>query len=139
MTQAAFDQTFEQRLAKLDLRRVMEKLAMESNMSKEDLAVAEDLYRKFLTLKAKNPQIEMAPPVIVDRVWDLHVMFTRDYYNDCMMLFGEFLHHTPHVESDDFDVEPLFANTRNLFKQQYGYDFTRQGLRADYIRAALCS
>lgn len=135
----AFDTTFEQRLAKLDLSRVMEKVAKETGMDGSDLVAAEDLYRKFLTLKFKNPTLEMAPPVIVDHVWDIHVMFTKQYRADCDMLFGYFVDHNPHVESDGFDVVPAFTATRNLFQSEFDINFSRTGLRAEYIQAAICT
>ena len=138
-TAIAFDTTFEQRLAKLDLTRVMEKVSKETGMEGSDLVAAEDLYRKFLTLKYKNPTVDMAPPVIVDHVWDLHVQFTKQYRTDCDMLFGCFLDHNPHVESDGWDVEPAFAATQNLFQSEFDINFTRTGLRREYIQPAMCN
>ncbi len=135
----AFDTTFEQRLAKLDLTRVMEKVAKETGMDAADIVIAEDLYRKFLTLKFKNPTLEMAPPVIVDHVWDVHVMFTKQYRQDCDMLFGYFVDHNPHVESDGWNVEPAFLATRALFQSEFDINFTRTGLRSEYVQAAYCS
>ncbi|MBI1308881.1 MAG: hypothetical protein GC129_03340 [Proteobacteria bacterium] len=137
--QAAFDTTFDQRLAKLDLTRVMQKAADSYGLSEQTLTVAEDLYRKFLTLKGRYPQLQLVPPVLVDKVWDTHVMFTRQYAADCEMLFGEFLHHQPHLETDDFDAEGLFSTTRELYKSDFAVDFTRTGLRAEHFRAAFCS
>lgn len=138
-TAPAFDTTFEQRLAKLDLTRVMEKVAVETGMESSDLIAAEDLYRKFLTIKYKNPTLELAPPVIVDHVWDVHVMFTKQYRNDCDMLFGQFIDHNPHVESDGWDVTPAFAATQRLFQSEFDINFTRTGLRAEYVQAAWCN
>lgn len=139
MTHAAFDQTFEHRLSKIDLSRVMAKLSEEHGITGSDLTAAEDLYRKFLTLKSRYPQLELVPPVLADKVWDIHVQFTRQYAADCTLLFGEFLHHEPHIEADGFDAEGLFVTTKNLYKQDFAMDFTRSGLRPEYVSAAYCT
>jgi hypothetical protein len=136
--QAHFDTTFEQRIAKLDLSRVMEKVAKETGMDAQEIAVAEDLYRKFLTIKAENFEVDLVPPVIVDHVWDMHVQFTRQYAADCDLLFGQFLHHTPHTEADDVDFAALFAETRSLYQSQFNVNFTRMGMRAELFQYAQC-
>lgn len=137
-TQAHFDTSFEERLAKIDLTRVMEKVGKETGMNAQEVAVAEDLYRKFLTLKAKNFDLDLVPPVIVDHVWDLHVQFTRQYMADCDLLFGQYLHHTPHVESDNFDPAPSFNVTREMFDREFGISFTRTGVRSELFQYAHC-
>jgi hypothetical protein len=134
--QNAFDTTFESRLAKLDLTNPMKLVAMESGMSHEELATAEDLYRKFLTLKAENPEMELTPPVIVDYVWEAHLKFSRQYMADCDMLFGEYMHHNPQMEEGK--LEAPFAATRELFQKNYGISFTRAGLRPELCASGGC-
>ena len=101
MTQPIFDQTFEQRIARINLDAVMQHVAKDTGLEGEDLTRAEDLYRKYLTLRSRYPEVTMVPPRIVDHVWHAHITFTRQYMADCELLFGEYLHHTPMEEDTD--------------------------------------
>lgn len=93
----ASDETFEQRLAKLDLRNVMARVEEEYGIEGADLARAEELYGKFLTLISQrgDSEVSYAPPRIVDLVWHTHITDTRAYARDCDYLFGHFVHHVP--------------------------------------------
>lgn len=129
------DMTFEQRLAKIDLSKVMEHVRADTGMNDATLARAEDLYRKFLTLKGQNAERFLVPPRIVDMVWHAHITFTRQYMADCEMLFGQYLHHTP---TDD-DTTTVFATvTVPLFEAKFGCSLYAYGLEADLLASAAC-
>lgn len=134
--QYAFDTTFEQRLAKIDLRAVMQHVAEDTGLPAADLVRAEDLYRKYLTLRANFPGTEFVPPRLVDHVWHAHITFTRQYMADCELLFGEYLHHNPASE----DMSPVFeANTVPAFKKEFGVNLHAYGANPELMLAANCS
>lgn len=135
MRNIAFDQSFEQRLAKVDLAAVMSHLAKETGLEGTDLERAEDLYRKFLTLKARYPGKSFVPPRIVDHVWHTHITFTRQYMADCDLLFGSYLHHTPESEG----MEELFEeSTIPAMQNEFGINLRAYGLKAEHCLACEC-
>lgn len=111
---------FEQKLAQVDLTPVMQIAERETTLDATLRERAEDLYRKFLTLKAMYPNKDIVPPKLADTLWHCHMLDSRKYQADCEKLFGNFIHHNPH-----FLGEPLqraWAETRDLFKQTFGLD-----------------
>ena len=136
--QHAFDTTFEQRLAKIDLTKVMQHVADDTGLATADLVRAEDLYRKFLTLIATFPGTSFVPPRLVDHVWHAHITFTRQYMADCELLFGHYLHHSP-AEADE-DMTPMFQNvTIPAYQKEFGINLMAYGLTDDMMAAAGCS
>lgn len=136
--QPQFDTSFEQRLAKIDLTAVMKHVADDTGLPAADLARAEDLYRKFLTLCAKFPGTAFVPPRLVDHVWHAHITFTRQYMADCDLLFGHYLHHSPAEEGEE--MAPLFASsTVPAFQSEYGINLLAYGMDSYLMSAADCA
>lgn len=134
-TQAVFDTSFEQRLAKVNLDAVMQHVAKDTGLMGDDLVRAEDLYRKYLTLRASFPQTDFVPPRLVDHVWHAHITFSRQYMADCEILFGEYLHHNPAAE----DMTPVFeANTLPAYQREFGINLMSYGVRPELMVAADC-
>jgi hypothetical protein len=123
--QAAFDTRFEDRLANIDLRAVMAHVAEDTGMEGADLARAEELYRQFLTLKGRYPDMTVVPPKLVDTVWHTHITFTRQYMADCEVLFGEYLHHTPDVAGAEGMFETI---TVPAYQAEFGVNLKAYGL-----------
>lgn len=129
------DLSFEQRLARIDLSKVMEHVREDTGMSDEQLTRAEDLYRKFLTLKFNHPEAVIVPPMAADHVWHAHITFTRQYMSDCDMLFGAYLHHTP-LDEDTAEIYNL--GTVKLFESDFGINLFNYALPKEYLRAGGC-
>ena len=50
----------------------------------------------FLFLKYKYGQQYSVPPSIeIDEFWHSHILYTRKYDQDCLLIFGRYLHHYP--------------------------------------------
>ena len=136
--QYAFDTTFDQRLAKIDLRAVMQHVADDTGLPAADLVRAEDLYHKFLSLIAKFPGTGFVPPRLVDHVWHAHITFTRQYMADCELLFGHYLHHNP--AQGDEDMTPMFKSvTIPAYQNEFGINLQAYGLSEDMMAASGCS
>jgi hypothetical protein len=125
LRQPQFDTSFESRLAKIDLSAVMQHVAADTGLKGEDLARAEQLYRQFLTLKAKFPATSFVPPKLVDEVWHAHITFTRQYFADCDLLFGEYLHHTPDLVGAEESFEKI---TVPAYQSHFGVNLKAFGL-----------
>lgn len=132
LRQPQFDTSFASRLAKIDLTAVMAHVAQDTGLMGEDLARAEQLYRQFLTLKAKFPTTSFVPPKLVDEVWHAHITFTRQYFADCDLLFGEYLHHTPDLVGAEASFEQI---TVPAYQSYFGVNLKAFGL----AKAAACA
>lgn len=117
-TTIQFDQTFAQRLARVDLTKVMARVAAETDLAEAELARAETLYRQFLSLHNSYPEAMLVPPAIVDYVWHAHIEHTRQYMADCDMLFGHYLHHEPQDEAVTADQYESF--TIPAYQKEFG-------------------
>jgi len=89
----------------------------------DSIAVA---YKNYLTMVAKYP--EEAEDILlsedVDEFWHTHILQTMKYAEDCQSVFGNFLHHQPHVgEVTAEDVETREAQaekTQRLYEREFG-------------------
>lgn len=61
-------------------------------------------YKKFAFLaKIREPGDYLCPPGIVDEIWHLHILHTKDYHNDTITYFGKYFHHNP-FDASDFGI-----------------------------------
>lgn len=89
----------------------------------DSIAIA---YKNYLTMLVKYP--DDAEDILlsedVDEFWHTHILQTRKYTQDCLKVFGNFLHHEPHVgEVTPADLEKRTAQaerTRQLYEREYG-------------------
>ena len=83
-------------------------------------------YKNYLTMLVKYP--DDAEDIMlskdVDEFWHTHILQTTKYAGDCEKVFGNFLHHEPHVgERTPADLEKrvvLAAKTRQLYEREFG-------------------
>jgi hypothetical protein len=79
-------------------------------------------YRRFLTLLAKYPDLQIAPTRDIDAFWHAHILDTRKYAADCERIFGGFVHHYPYLglrgdqDKADQAANALYA----LFVTEFG-------------------
>jgi hypothetical protein len=78
-------------------------------------------YERFLALGVFCPDFTLVPSADVDEVWHAHLLFTRLYQDHSTTLFGEFLHHTPAVETVDkiknrSEYQQMLEKYREVFK-----------------------
>ncbi|WP_125780454.1 glycine-rich domain-containing protein [Pseudoalteromonas rubra] len=118
---------FNKRLNELDLSKVIHRLKTTTGATNDQCALAEALYRQFLTLKARYPNTQIAPPQVADDVWHEHLTDTVSYHNDCNALFGEYLHHIP-----DEDNQDAWQTAVRLYQSEFNVDVS--GLEPAYCR-----
>ncbi|WP_162982162.1 MULTISPECIES: glycine-rich domain-containing protein [Helicobacter] len=68
------------------------------------------------------PDVDFAPNEKLDEYWHMHILDTRAYTQDCLFLFGEYLHHYPYfgLEGDADDLERAFERTRKFYAHHFG-------------------
>ncbi len=83
-------------------------------------------YKTYLTMLAKYP--EEAEDILlsedVDEFWHTHILQTMKYADDCQAVFGNYLHHQPHIgefSSADIEEREVQAEkTRRLYEREFG-------------------
>jgi hypothetical protein len=86
----------------------------------------ESAYKSYLTMLVKYP--DDAEDILlskdVDEFWHTHILQTIKYAEDCQNVFGNFLHHDPHVgERTAAHLEKraaLAEKTRELYAREFG-------------------
>lgn len=113
----------------LDLEPVKDRIMdreLGKGWSREYADQIEIAYKTYLTMLAKYPtqaeEIMLAKDV--DEFWHTHILQTMKYVDDCMNVFGAYLHHAPHVGArtpDDMRQREINAEkTRRLYEQEFG-------------------
>lgn len=96
----------------------------EANMTLEECALAEQEYRRFLTLKILYPAISFVPNKLVDKYWHAHILDTKSYHQDCNSLFGGYLHHFPYFgiygDEDAENLKASFNKTKKVYEKTFG-------------------
>ena len=82
----------------INLNNLATKAKNENNWDQETWLQAKQEYIRFLTLRQKYPDETLVPSDLMDGVWHVHILNTRQYISDCDALFGKYLHHVPHLD-----------------------------------------
>ena len=83
-------------------------------------------YKTYLTMLAKYPEDteDILLSEDVDEFWHTHILQTIKYSDDCQEVFGNFLHHAPHIgdftPADIAEREVQAEKTRRLYEHEYG-------------------
>jgi hypothetical protein len=79
-------------------------------------------YRRYVFLYAISGR-PVAPSDVVDEVWHLHLLYTRNYWNTfCKDVIGKPLHHEPAagVEGERKRLGDWYADTLHRYRQLFG-------------------
>ena len=87
---------FAPEILELDLEPISYIAAVEYGWSLEQTDAAELKYRAFLQAILNYPGEAIAPGRDCDLYWHMHLLDTRRYWDDCMRIFGRFIHHFPY-------------------------------------------
>lgn len=84
-------------------------------------------YKNFLILQVKYQTETIVPTREIDEFWHNHILYTKQYTEDCLRIFGHYLHHEP---ADSTSVDELlalknyFEITKKLYLQEFGEPLT---------------
>lgn len=101
----------------LDLSLVISKLELEG-YEKDFLKELGLQYKRFLLLCQKYPNEFLVPTKGIDLIWHTHILFTKQYHEDCNKIFGKYLHHTPSL-GIDVDMNQSFQKTLFLYEIEF--------------------
>jgi len=82
-------------LGNLDLSCVAKRLQAKHGWPRYRAERAVEDYKAYLARAGRTATNNTAPSRDVDEAWHLHILDTVKYHNDCILLFGEYLHHVP--------------------------------------------
>ena len=107
-----------------DFSEILKRLVKVENWNKSSALIAIEQYKHFIFLKRKYPHHEPLPaPTDLDQVWHAHILFTKNYEQFCIKVFGKFLHHNP-VNENDPEMQNVmrkgFIRLQALHKREFG-------------------
>lgn len=115
-----------ERLDRVDLHMVVRKLTESADgpmWSVEFAEAARVEYLRFLLMTASHPASAIVPSRIVDEFWHQHILDTRAYAQDCLAVFGFFLHHYPYFgmngEDDAARLATCFSETHAIYEREF--------------------
>lgn len=77
-------------------------------------------YKNFLFLFKKHPQEPLVPTREIDEFWHNHILYTKNYLHDCMMIYGYYLHHEPATPNDHPEsLVSLYQKTKEYYFQEF--------------------
>ena len=107
----------------LDLKEVKKKLSSRKGFwwnLMNDLDKIEREYRQFLYLIAANPGQMVVPwSQQLDDLWHEHILDTKKYAEDCQNLFGQFIHHNPHVDKGTALHSNSYRDTKKMYREAF--------------------
>lgn len=78
------------------------------------------LYKNFLLLKKKHSKLPLVPTRQIDEFWHNHILYTKNYFQDCLQIFGHYLHHDPALPTDNMDqLIHHFLQTKQLYLEAF--------------------
>ena len=117
-----------------DLTNVLNRLVRVEGWPVKAAKTGIALYRNFLYLVAKYPNMLLPPSQEMDEVWHAHILHTRDYRNFCQNTFGRYIDHDP----SDHKLDAPFENMQRLYKAEFGdYIYQVRRIGWNYIRIML--
>src|SRR5260221_346226 len=100
-------------------------------------------YKRFLTLSVKYPEETIAPSKDVDKFWHGHILDTMKYAEDCQIVSGYFLHHSPYFgmrgEEDAATLAEAGNTTNRLYEKEFGEGVPRRAAYCSVAKPAYCS
>ena len=115
-TQAVPEAAMNEALQKLNLSRLLRRLAHEDGLGTIERAKgAIREYKLFLRLVWLHPGESLLPSAAVDAVWQRHLLDTKAYHEDCLGIFGLHLHRIYGAQQPD----EALVRTRVLYQTAY--------------------
>jgi hypothetical protein len=114
------------------------------SLTADEIELAIEEYKRFLTLKSQNPIVRLAPTELMDEVWHFHILDTARYAADCHAIFGQFLHHSPSYgpfesEEKQSSLQESFERMVGLYCERFGHDpITRMGSCSSACSGVAC-
>jgi len=109
----------------LDFELQIKKMVEYNGLDKEYVDECMKQYKNFLAMLIayKDSNIEFVPNSMIDEAWHQHILDTRKYAEDCMLMFGEFKHHYPYFGLRGEDDVKVWKEVSKLTEKVYKHHF----------------
>ena len=74
-------------------------------------------YERFLYIKSLDTVF--LPPDPINKLWNIHILYTEDYYNYCMEKFNKLIHYIPDMILDHKDKQLNISKTLKMYIKTY--------------------
>jgi hypothetical protein len=113
------------RFKSLDLSAGEEEAAGEEGhaleVQRNDIDKVEKEYKQFLYLIATNPGKTVVPwSEPLDDLWHEHILDTHKYTEECKKIFGQYVHHNPHLDRGTAAQKTAYKETQEMYKTAFG-------------------
>lgn len=114
----------QQYIKQMDLNYIVECMCAEHyplpRWEQSDAFKCCQLYKNFLLLQKKYLPMPLVPTREIDEFWHNHILYTRNYFQDCMNIFGHYLHHDPASPTETpLNLTKNFLQTKELYLQEF--------------------
>jgi uncharacterized membrane protein YgcG len=109
----------------LDLNSVRDSLMEKQGWTLERAEAARAEYIRFLTLLQLRPRFMVVPwPNAeghddLDQFWHQHILDTAKYADDCNRMFGQMIHHNPHIARGSGQEREAVEKTQRLYARTF--------------------
>ena len=127
----------------INLDSIRNALMEKRGWSRDRAEAARAEYVRFLTLLQMKPGFMLVPWSTpeghddLDQFWHQHILDTAKYANDCNLLFGHMIHHTPHVVRGSEQESESVTKTQRLYARTFNSG--KYGTSADPAFLSGCS
>lgn len=110
---------------KLDLSYIVDAMCSPSyalpQWTAADAAHCLKLYKNFIFLQKKHRDFHLVPTREIDEFWHNHILYTKNYFEDCQQIFGHYLHHEPASPQEDKQrLIDDYLKTKQLYWEEFG-------------------
>lgn len=79
------------------------------------------LYKNYLFLLKKHLPDFLVPSRAMDEFWHNHILHTKNYVQDCLAIFGHYLHHEPAAAGEDSQrFIQGYSKTKQFYLAEFG-------------------
>jgi hypothetical protein len=78
--------------------------------------------KQYYAVALLDPTNMHAVSDVVDPFWHGHILNTRDYHKFCEAVFGQYVHHAPHDETDPrqiVELDALYGYTHDIYGKMF--------------------
>ncbi|APU97155.1 hypothetical protein BV902_13005 [Sphingobacterium sp. B29] len=89
-----------------DMSEIVERYASDNDLNLEVALEHEKELKRFLSLCAINPEKSYGMAGVVDELWHTFIFFTKDYFEFCNIINGNYIHHVPEKKDGEKNPQP---------------------------------
>lgn len=113
-------------IEQLDLTYIIDAMCAPSyplpRWTKEDAVKCCQLYKNFLFLLRKHQNETLVPSRNIDEFWHNHILYTKNYIEDCQAIFGRYMHHDPATPNDDpKELIDGYQKTKHYYELEFNH------------------